>query len=143
MNRGAAVCANTKKVRRDRLEAELLDALFNELFTPAAVAYLTQQVDAAIARDSESLHDRRTSLERDLIQAKTELANVLDAIRQGLATPATRHLLETCERRVVECEAAPLSIVIARYLGDLRAQRSAPMSRRLGYYWRNSSDPSS
>ncbi|SRR5579871_3283964 len=133
VNRGAAVCANTKKVRRDRLEAELLDALFNEMFTPAAVAYLTQQVDAAIARSAEGVGDRRARLERDLTRAKADLTNVLDAIRQGLLTPATRELLETCERRVAECEAAlrataqspaPVtspSAVITRYLSDLRA----------------------
>jgi len=110
----------------------LLDALVDELFTPGAVAYLTQQVDAAIARSTEVPRDRRARLERDLAQAKTELANVLDAIQQGLLTPATRQLLETCERRVAECEAAlrvatqspapvtSLSTMIARYLGDLR-----------------------
>jgi hypothetical protein len=48
-----AICVNTKKVRRDRLEAAILDALFNELFTPEAVAYLTHQIDAAIARTLE------------------------------------------------------------------------------------------
>jgi hypothetical protein len=83
----ATICTNTKKVRRDRLEAELLDALFNELFTPAAVAYLTQQVDAAIARSTEVPRDRRARLERDLAQAKTELANVLDAIGRASSRP--------------------------------------------------------
>ena len=130
----------------------MLDALFNELFMPAAVAYLAQQVDAAIAWSTEVPGDRRVRLERDLAQAKTELANVLDAIRQGLLTPATRQLLETCERRVAECEAAlrvatqspapvtSLSTVIARYLSDLRATLSTDVeAARL---WRNSSVPS-
>ena len=97
---------------------------------------LTQQVDAAIAQSAELPGDRRARLERDLAQAKTELANVLDAIRQGLLTPATRQLLETCERHVAECAAALrvatqsqapvtlLSRVIARYLSDLRATLS-------------------
>jgi hypothetical protein len=69
----------------------------------------------------------------NLIQAKAELENVLTTIRQGLLTPATRGLLETCERRVTECKAAlrtlpsspppvaSLSTVITRYLSDLRA----------------------
>ncbi len=133
VNRGSAICANTKKVRRDRLEAVLLDALFNELFTPQAVAYLTQQIDAAIARATKSPEKRRAQLQDGLAQAKAELENVLTAIRQGLVTPATRGLLETCERRVAECEAAlrpqpttlpvvtSLPTVVARYLSDLRA----------------------
>ena len=133
-NRGPAICANTKKVRRDRLEAALLDALFNELFTPEAVVYLTRQIDAAIASDLPDLPDQQARLEHDLDQARTELENVLTAIRQGFLTPATKNLLDRCERRVAECDAAlrahaqpppptvtSLPTVVARYLSDLRA----------------------
>lgn len=43
--------------------------------------------------------------ERDLAQARRGLDNVLDAIRAGLATPATKNLLEDRERRVAILEA--------------------------------------
>ena len=136
VNRGPAVCTNTKKVKRGRLETVLLDALFNELFTPEAIVYLTHQVDAAIASATEPPVNRRTRLEKDLAQAKAELENVLTALRQGLVTPATRGLLDTCEGRVAECEAVlravpsspppvvSLSTVITRYLSDLQATLS-------------------
>ena len=48
--------------------------------------------------------------EGDLSEAKVELENVLTAIRQGLLTPATRGLLDACERRVSECE-TPLRVL--------------------------------
>jgi hypothetical protein len=67
----------------------------------------------------------------ELIRAQTEIQNVKAAILQGILTPTTRELLETCERRVAELEAAlrtpakPVKAVslagaIATYLSDLQ-----------------------
>jgi hypothetical protein len=94
------------------------------------VAYLTRQIDAAIASATATAPDQQAPLHHDLAQARTELENVLTAIRQGLLTPATKTLLDHCER----CEAAlrthmqapsppaiSLPTEVARYLTDLRA----------------------
>ncbi|HEV2357092.1 MAG TPA: recombinase family protein [bacterium] len=106
VNRGSAVCRNTKLARRDRVEEILIDCIYKELFSPETVAYLTRQVDEALARLSINPDEQRRRIEADLRQARTELENVLTAIRQGLTTPATRGLLFECEERVAGLEAS-------------------------------------
>lgn len=132
VNRGSAVCPNTKLARRDRVEEILIDCIFKELFSPETVAYLARQVDEAMARLPINPDERRSHLEADLRQARTELENVLTAIRQGLMTPATRGLLFECEERVASLEASlrdlpsepprlvALPSVVESYLRQLR-----------------------
>lgn len=91
VNRGSAICPNGKLARRDRVEHVLLDCIFADVFSPDAVAYLTHQVNDALARMSATPDDRRQRLEADLRDARGELEDVLMAIRQGLVTPATRN----------------------------------------------------
>jgi DNA invertase Pin-like site-specific DNA recombinase len=132
VNRGSAVCRNTKLARRDRVEEILVNCVFKELFAPETVAYLVRKVEAAMAKHVVNPDERRRCLDADLRQAKCELENVLTAIRHGLATPATRGLLFDCEQRVASLEAriqdlpgalprpASLLSVIEDYLCQLR-----------------------
>ncbi|HEX2713776.1 MAG TPA: recombinase family protein [Candidatus Acidoferrales bacterium] len=141
VNRGPAVCRNTKLARRDRVEEILTDCIFTEVFSPEAVTYLARQVDEAIARLSADPGEQRHRLEANLRQAKTELENVLTAIRQGLTTPATRGLLFECEQRVDSLETAlknqpseplrPISLpsVVEGYLRELKATMKTDVER--------------
>ncbi len=131
-NRGPGICANGKQVRRDRLEEGVLGLIFDEVFSPDTVVYLTRKVNEAIERLSASPDESHRRQQTDLAQARAELENVKDAIRRGIVTPTTKGMLEECERRTAELETAAraeppasakvvaLPHVVAAYLDDFR-----------------------
>lgn len=144
-NRGPSICANNRQVHRERLEQALTRLLFEEVFSPRVVAYLTRKVDDALRRLTGAADNPRDRLTADLGRARAELENVKAAILQGIVTPTTRELLEGCERRVAELEATlrtpppkpvksvSLASVVAMYLSDLRRTMSTdvPYARTL------------
>ena len=102
-NRGPAICANGKVVRRGQIEQRLLRAIQQELFTPEAVDYLTQRVQEELKRLSRRKQDLQTgrhTLEQELAQAVREREAIKDAIRQGLIGAITREMLEEIEARI-------------------------------------------
>jgi site-specific DNA recombinase len=131
-DRGPAICANGRLVRRDRFEELILRLVFEEVFSPEAVAHVTRRVNEALERLTATPDEVRQRRERELSQASWELKNVREAIRQGIVTPTTKTLLEECEQRVAECEAAlraaaprqkkvtALPSLVEDYLRDLR-----------------------
>jgi hypothetical protein len=106
VNRGGHICANGKRARKDRVERVLTDCVLNEVYRPDAVAFFVREFNVAVKRLAAEPNGCRQALEVQLRQARSELENVLEAIRQGLTTPATRTLLLECERRVTDLEAA-------------------------------------
>ncbi len=103
-NRGPEICSNWKQVRRDKLEAVLLSAVFDEVFSPDTVAYLSQKVNEALARRSEPQDVARKRRAEELAQARRELENIETFIRQGNTTPTTSRMLTETERRIAELE---------------------------------------
>jgi len=97
INRGPAICANGKYVRRDRVEEVILQAVFEEVFSPDAVAYLSGKVNDALARLAARPSEARQRLQAELDQARTKLENVKAAILDGIRTPTTRTMLEEWE----------------------------------------------
>jgi site-specific DNA recombinase len=109
-NRGNTICSNGKVVRCDRIEGRLLQVIQQELFTPEAVAYLTQKVEEAVKELSQSRRTDRHGLGRELTQALRERDHVKNAIRQGLLGEITREMLEEVEARVRDLEARLQSV---------------------------------
>jgi hypothetical protein len=131
-NRGSAVCQNNRQVHRVRLEEALLQLVFHDVFSPEVIRYLTRKVDVALRRLAAAQASPRVLLQADLAKARVQLDNVKQAILQGILTPTTRDLLETCERRVDDLEVqlrtppklptpVALASLVQGYLGDLRA----------------------
>jgi site-specific DNA recombinase len=132
-DRGPAICPNGRLVRRDKFEELILQLVFQEVFSAETVAYVTRRVNEALERLTATPDEVRQRRERELSQAQRELANVREAIRQGIVTPTTKALLEECEERVTACEAAlhaaaprqkkvtALPSLVEGYLRDLRA----------------------
>lgn len=90
-------------VRRARLEERLLGVIQQELFTPEAIAYLTERVNEALRRLRQGkLKDaaHRRALELELFEALKERKHIQDAIRQGLIGDITREVLEEVEGRI-------------------------------------------
>ena len=144
-DRGPAVCANGKLVRRDVLEAKVLAHVFGDLFAPHRLAYLSKAVDAALRGARGQSTAALAAKEASLQDARRELANIAAAIRQGIITPTTRAMLEEAEERVARLEEAvrdlrrrPASVVslessVMRYLDDLRStlETNVEEARRL------------
>jgi hypothetical protein len=119
-------------VRRDRLEEILLRLIYDEVFSPDTVAYVSRKVSEALARRALPRATARKNKEADLARARSELENVKTAIRQGILTPTTKVMLEEAETRVNDLESAlrasaatrrdvvVLPSVVEGYLKDLR-----------------------
>jgi len=102
-DRGPRVCDNSRRVRRDRLETALLAAIEEQIFTPANVAYLQRQVDAALRRIRSQEAPGRKALERQLRQAEEERERVKEALRTGkggVALPILVEMLAEAEAKV-------------------------------------------
>ncbi|MHB8731758.1 MAG: recombinase family protein [bacterium] len=130
-DRGPAICANGRLARRDVIERRVLEAVFEQVFAEDMIEYVTMHVREALRRLSAPQADARRQRDCELAHARRELGNVLAAIRSGLSSPSTKALLESCERRVAELEAAlavpvivpqvdVLPAQVERYLSDLR-----------------------
>ncbi len=108
VNRGSAVCGNALSVRRRLVEDRLLRVIREELFSPDAIAYLTQRVNEGLRAEVEERRrttaDRRR-LEDELQAALAELDHIREAIRRGLLSDLTRQMLEEAEAQVRQLRA--------------------------------------
>ena len=130
--RGPAICTNSRMIRRERIERQLVDYLFNDMFTPLKLEFLDQVIERIFAQYAQAPKETVRLRQNQLTQALKELEHVKEAIRQGILTPTTKTMLQEAERRVTDCEAAvaatekipakiqPPSPSIRRYLEDLR-----------------------
>jgi len=108
VNRGSAVCGNALTVRRRLVEDRLLRAVREDLFSPEAIAYLTQRVNEGLRRAAEQRNRpaaERRRLETDLREAAVELDHIRDAIRRGLLSDLTKQMLDEAEARVRDLRA--------------------------------------
>jgi len=108
VNRGPTVCKNTLTVRRRLVEDRLLRVIREELFSPKAVAYLTQRVNEGLRRVAEERNRpalERRRLETELHAATAELEHIRDAIRRGFLSDLTRQMLDETETRVRQLRA--------------------------------------
>lgn len=143
-NRGKLMCSNGRTVRRDRLEETLLRFVFDEVFSPDTVAYVSKKVNEALARRATPPDVARKKTERELAKAQAEAENIKQAVRLGKATATLLEMLEQAERRTAELEAAlkavpakrnPATVlpsVVIRYLTDLRTSLRRDPERARG-----------
>ncbi len=93
-------------VRRDHLKEILLRLIYDEVFSPDTVAYVSRKVNEALVWRADPPGAARRKREAELAKARGELENVKNAIRQGILTPTTKAMLAEAERRVGELESA-------------------------------------
>ncbi len=107
-DRGPHICDNSRRVRRDRLEAVLLAAIEEKVFTAENVAYLQRRVDEALRRLSVRKTPDRKAVERGLREAEEERERVKEAIRTGkggAAMPVLVEMLAKAEGKVKAVQA--------------------------------------
>jgi site-specific DNA recombinase len=143
--RGPAICTNGRMIRRERIERQLVDFVFHDMFTPLKLEFLDQVIARIFAQHAQAPDQMMRLRQSELTRALGDLEHVKDAIRQGILTPTTKAMLEAAEHRIAECEAAlatarnvPAKIQrpsasIGRYLEDLRGalETDTERARRL------------
>ncbi|TAK83992.1 MAG: hypothetical protein EPO20_16045 [Betaproteobacteria bacterium] len=96
-HRGSTACSNSLRLRKDRVEHEVLSAIEQQVLTPAVVrAAVRRAIEMKRARDGQHA-DRPAELRRALAQAEGERERYAKAI--ALGGP-----LETLVAKLAECE---------------------------------------
>ncbi|MEO3475912.1 recombinase family protein [Roseomonas sp. CAU 1739] len=101
-------CGNRARVRRSRLEAQVLEALGSELMHPdhvaAFVSEFTAEWNRLVAAATAGLTTRRAELDR----VRSQLERLVDALAEGTPIASVRSRMEALETRraVLEAEVA-------------------------------------
>jgi site-specific DNA recombinase len=140
-----AICGNGRMIRRERIERQLVNYVFQDMFTPLKLEFLDQVIERILTQHAQAPDEVRRLRQGELTRARAEGEHVIEAIRRGILMPTTKAMLEEAERRVAECEVAvptaervpargqPPSSTINRYLEDLRGvlETDTDRARRL------------
>lgn len=130
-NRARGTCSNGHAVRRAVLEERLLQAIEEQILSPANVAHLTRKVEEVLSRAARTSTRRQGDAE--LRKAERERDNVIDAVKRGKATDTLLRVLEETEERIrrlrAEMQTEPkgkaairaLPGLVERYARDLRS----------------------
>jgi site-specific DNA recombinase len=93
------VCRNTVRIRRQVLEAEVVDALGSRLMHPELVAAFIDEFIAEWNRRSSEAASAGESRQRELQTVQRKLTNLVDAIADGLRAPGLQSGLDELEGR--------------------------------------------
>jgi hypothetical protein len=114
---GCQLCTNRASIRRERLEAEVVAVLAEQLMEPALAKVFAEEFTAEWNRLAAEVGAQSEQFRRDLAAVERCLANLIDAIAEGLRSPG----LQT---KLVGLEAERDRLVFAM-------QRSKPTPVRL------------
>jgi site-specific DNA recombinase len=110
-NKGAAVCDNLRNVRRDRLEATVLDGLRHHLMEPKLFRDFCAEFTREINRQRGDQEGRREQLAAELRQVERRLRRMVEAIAEGVPARTLKDELLALEHRQdqlkIELAAAP------------------------------------
>ena len=106
VNRGEAACENAIRVPRELVEAQLLEGIKRDLFTPEAVALFQQEVNRLVAERRSTRRSKHAKIQRRLTEVEREIGNIVEAIKAGVLTPTTKAELEKAEAEKGHLQAA-------------------------------------
>ncbi|MEQ9151747.1 MAG: recombinase family protein, partial [Parvibaculum sp.] len=140
--RNTGTCSNTLTIRRDVIEARVLEGLKRQLMQPAAVRDFVAHFNAELNRLWNERNGRRIDQEAELKRVQRDLDKVVDAIVDGLRTQEIRDRLAALESRKADLKAAlavpaepmpalhpGIAEVYARKVGNLAAALDVPEER--------------
>ena len=99
------LCLNTVRIRRTRLEGQVLDSLGGNLMCPDAVALFVREFTVEWNRLAAERAVDVTARRRELDGITRKLDNLLDAITEGVRAPGLQGRLDELTRRQKELEA--------------------------------------
>ena len=98
-NKGMAVCKNLRNVRRDRLEATVLDALRHHLMDPDLFREFCAEFTREINRLRGDQNAQRDRLQAQLTQTERRLRRIVEAIAEGVPARTLKDELLALEGR--------------------------------------------
>jgi site-specific DNA recombinase len=148
LNRGREICPNSLTTDRTTLERRVVEFIRNKLYTQEALDYLVERVSEALhARLRQDHAPDRERLRAELGEIERQLANVEQAILQGIFTETTARLLKDLEAKrrqtLAQLETPPRSVpvellrflpsAVQRHLQNLHQtlRRDVPKARGL------------
>jgi DNA invertase Pin-like site-specific DNA recombinase len=127
-------CSNRRSIRRHRLESRVLAALRRDLMDPDAVASFIEAFNEEWRRLEREAGTQADAARRDLAAAERKLANLVDAIADGLRHTAIQRQLDELEARCAAlrariAEASPLRPVLPPNLAQFYRDRVADLEQ--------------
>jgi site-specific DNA recombinase len=112
--RNKGTCDNLLAIRRDKLEAAVLDGLKHQLMHPELVAAFVDEFRKEVNRQRAEDDGRRDRTVRDLEKTEREIRRLIEAIKAGVPGAAVKEEMTVLEARRVEflarLEATPPSM---------------------------------
>jgi hypothetical protein len=112
--RNKGTCDNLLTVRRDELEAKVLDGLRDQLMHPELVTTFIDEFHKEVNRQRAEQDGHRDRTTRDLERTERDIRRVIEAIKAGVPGAAVKDEITTLEARRVmlqaHFEAAPPSM---------------------------------
>ena len=100
-NQGESICTNKLTVKRATLENVLLIDIKKTLLSETAYQTFLDELKNLIAQTKPDT----SHIKRNLAQAKTELENIMSAIKAGIITPTTKTALIEAENKIGQFQA--------------------------------------
>jgi hypothetical protein len=104
-SRNKGTCNNRLTVRRDELEAKVLDGLRDQLMHPELVTTFIDEFHKEVNRQRAEQDGRRDRTAREQEKAEREIRRVIQAIKTGVPGAAVKDEMTTLEARRVELQA--------------------------------------
>ena len=109
--RNKGTCDNFLTVRRDELEAKVLDGLRHHLMHPEMVRTFVDEFHREVNRQAAERDMRRNRTQRDLARTERDIRRVIEAIKAGVPGAAVKDEMTTLEGRrialLVQLEGTP------------------------------------
>ena len=97
--RNKGTCDNLLTVRRDELEAKVLDGLRDHLMHPELVKTFVDEFRREVNRQAAEQNIRRNQSERDLERTERDIRRLIEAIKAGVPGAAVKDEMTTLEAR--------------------------------------------
>jgi site-specific DNA recombinase len=109
--RNKGTCGNLLTVRRDALEANVLDGLRYQLMQPEMVRTFVDEFYRELNRQASEQDARRECATRDLAKTEREIDRIIEAIKAGVSGAAVKDEMTALEARrsnlLIQLKAAP------------------------------------
>ena len=100
--RNKGTCDNLLTVRRDELEAKVLDGLRDHLMHPELVKTFVDEFRREVNRQAAEQNIRRNQSERDLERTERDIRRLIEAIKAGVPGAAVKDEMTTLEARRID-----------------------------------------
>jgi site-specific DNA recombinase len=109
--RNKGICRNLLTVRRDALEAKVLDGLRHQLMKPEMVKTFVDEFYREVNRQASERDAHRDCARRDLAKTEREIGRLIEAIKAGVSGGAVKDEITALEARrsdlLIQLKAAP------------------------------------